>query len=102
VAGVPEDANGGKAAVPFPDSDNGEAMWCAYGWPLQAGRTGNLVFFVSQNGVILQTQNRGAGAYSTTAGGPNFDAAFTLPLDMSSVPAVGIPANDGNLWVPVN
>lgn len=101
VAGVAEDPTGGKTAPPFPDPNNCESMWCAYGWPLQAGRTGNIALFVNQTGAILETRNRGAGAYSGTGNGPNFDAAFMLPGDMSSEVAISIAANDGNIWVPV-
>jgi prepilin-type N-terminal cleavage/methylation domain-containing protein len=103
VAGVAEDPTGGKTAPPFPDPNNCESMWCAYGWPLQAGRTGNVTLFVNQTGAILETRNRGAAPYTGagTGTGPNFDAAFMLPGDMSSDVAIGLPANDGNTWVPV-
>ncbi len=101
VAGVAEDATGGKTAAPFPDPDNCEAMWCAYGWPLHAGRTGNIAVFVNQTGAIMETRNRGAGAYSGSTNGPAFDAAFVLAGDMSSTIAVGVPAVDGNTWVPI-
>jgi prepilin-type N-terminal cleavage/methylation domain-containing protein len=99
VGGVAEDPNGGKTAAPFPDPNNCEVMWCAYGWPLEAGSTGNVVFFVNQTGGILETRNRGAAQYTGTPGGPNFDAAFSLPGDMSSAVAIGVPAADGNLWI---
>lgn len=102
VVGMAEDPGGGKLAGPFPDSDNGELLWCCYSWPLQATRSGNRAFFVNQGGDVLQTSNRGGAAYSGTGAGPAFDASFSIPLDISSVPGVnGIPANDGNLWVLV-
>jgi len=100
VAGIAEDPLGGKLAGPFPDPNNGEVFWCAYAWPLNAGQTGNIALFINQSGALLQTRNRGAGAYSGAAAGPLFDAAFSLPNDMSSDLALGVPANDGNLWVP--
>ena len=100
VPAIPEDPTGGKLAGPFPDPDNGEVFWCAYAWPLNAGQTGNVALFINQSGAILETRNRGPGAYSGAAGGPTFDAAFTVPNDMSSDLAIGIPANDGNVWVP--
>ena len=102
IVGIAEDPGGGKLGGPFPNPDNGELFWCAYAWPLQVRRTGNRAFFVNQRGDLLQTSNRGGGAYSGTGGGPAFDAAFSVPLDMSSVSGInGIPANDGNLWVLV-
>jgi prepilin-type N-terminal cleavage/methylation domain-containing protein len=102
VAGIPEDPGGGKVAAPFPDSDNCETMWCAYGWPFQRGSTGNVAFFVNQTGAIMQTANRsGAGTlYDGVGGGPNFDAAFQVAGDMGGEIAIGVPAADGNLWVP--
>ena len=102
VAGIAEDPGGGKLGGPFPNGDNGELLWCAYAWPLQVGGSGNRAFFVNQRGDLLQTMNRGGAAYSGTGGGPAFDAALSVPLDMSSVSGInGIPANDGNLWVLV-
>ena len=102
VAGIAEDAGGGKLVAPFPDSDNGEMLWCAYAWPNQVNWTGTRAFFVNQRGEIMQTANRGGGAYSGSGGGPTFDAAFSAPLDMSSpVSGNGLAANDGNLWVTV-
>ena len=102
VGGMSEDNGGGKSAAPFPDSDGGEQFFCAYAWPLSAGKTGNKAYFINQEGVILQTSNRGAGAYSGLASAPAYDAAFTVASDMGS-PAVraGGAANDGNTWVPV-
>jgi prepilin-type N-terminal cleavage/methylation domain-containing protein len=100
--GIPEDPNGGKVGAPFPDPNNGEQTWCCYGWPLTAGTTGNKCFFINQEGLILQSANRGAGAYSDVTGAPPFDAAFSLPNDMTSpLPAAGVLANDGRSWVPV-
>ena len=99
VSAIPEDANGGKLGAPFPNPNNNEVFWCAYAWPLGAERTGNVALFVNQSGTIMQTRNRGPAAYEGLAGGPAFDAAFSVPGDMSSDPAIGVPANDGNLWV---
>lgn len=100
VPAIAEDPTGGKLVAPFPDSNNGEVFWCAYAWPLNAGQTGNVALFINQNGSILETRNRGAGAYSGVAGGPAFDAVFSVPNDMASDLAIGVPANDGNVWVP--
>ena len=100
VAGIAEDVTGGKTAPPFPDSDNGEAMWCAYAWPLKAAGTGNTAYFINQTGQLLQMANHGAASYSGPAAGPNFDAAFSAPLDMGSLIAInGLIASDGKQWV---
>ncbi len=100
-AGIAEDANGGKAAGPFPDSDWCEEVFCAYAWPVRAGATGNKCFFINQDGLIVQTVNRGAGAYSGIAGGPNFDAAFLVAGSMHARHALNAAGSDGRTWVPV-
>lgn len=100
IAGIAEDVTGGKTAGPFPDSDNGEAIWCAYAWPLKAAGTGNTAFFINQTGQLLQTANHGPTAYSGPAVGPRCDAAFSAPNDMGSLIAInGLIASDGNAWV---
>jgi len=109
TAGVGEDVGplpgGGKQGAPFPDPDNGEVLWCCYAWPISQAQTGNRVFFINQEGDLMQTANRAGAAtlYSGTAAGPAYDAAFdpTVANDMGSPMANGIAANDGNLWVPV-
>ena len=100
IAGLAEDAGGGKTGAPFPDPETCESMFCAYAWPISAGVTGLRCFFINQEGVILETQMRGPGAYSGAAG-PTFDAAFSVAGDMASPLAQGVPAIDGNNWVPV-
>jgi len=102
VAGLAESAGGGAGAV-FPGPDNGESLWCAYAWPLSASLSGNRAFFINQDGDLLQMSNRGGAGvrYTTAAGGPDFDAAFTGAADMSSRPATGVAGVDGSLWVPV-
>jgi prepilin-type N-terminal cleavage/methylation domain-containing protein len=103
---VAEDATGGYAAT-FPDSDNGEVLWCCYAWPVQFSQTGNRAFFVNQAGDIYQYNNKGAANYTGTAGGPTGDEIFQVANDMGSpvcnVAAPGGPAlgQDGENWVPV-
>ncbi len=100
--GLPEDPTGGKLGAPFPDSDFGEQMFCAYAWPRSASNTGQAAFFVNQEGLILRTFNRGPAAYTGTTNVPAFDAVFAQPTDMSSPLGIhGLVANDGNLWVAV-
>ena len=102
VAGVAEDAGGGKLAAPFPDSNNGEVMFAAYPWPTNLQRSGEMVFFINQEGTLLRTQNRAPVPYDGLINMPAFDAAFTQPNDMSSQMALnGAVANDGNVWVAV-
>jgi prepilin-type N-terminal cleavage/methylation domain-containing protein len=103
VGGIAEDPTGGKLAGPFPDSANCATMWCAYAWPVVSGGSGNLVYFMNHSGQMLQMTNRGATKYSGLAGGPAFDAAFTIANDMGSTIAInGLPANDGNNWTPLS
>jgi prepilin-type N-terminal cleavage/methylation domain-containing protein len=103
TAGIAEDpTTGGKLGAPFPDSDNGEVLWCCYAWPIQASQTGNRVFFVNQEGDLLQMLNRQPVPYSTVAGGPAFDAVFSAALDMGSALGInGVAANDTFTWAPV-
>lgn len=101
MTGIAEDGNGGKLAGPFPDPNACETRFCAYAWPVRAGATGSRAFFVNQEGVILETPNRGATPYSGLGNGPDFDAAFAAAGDMSAGFARGLPAADGNTWRPV-
>jgi len=103
VAGIAEDpTTGGKLGGPFPNPDNGEVFWACYAWPLQAAQSGNRTFFINEQGDLLQTLNRGAAAYSGTAGGPPFAAVYSAAGDMSSPVGInGVAANDGNVWTPV-
>jgi prepilin-type N-terminal cleavage/methylation domain-containing protein len=106
VAGINEDATGGKLAAPFPGSNNAEVLWCAYAWPINQAQTGNRCFFVNQEGDLMQYNNRGAIVYSgaiLNAGvtSPTFDAAYTIAGDMSSPVAIGAVGIDGNTWVTV-
>jgi prepilin-type N-terminal cleavage/methylation domain-containing protein len=105
--GVSEDAGGGfgGGAGIFPDPDNGEVMWCAYAWPQDAGNTGNRAFFISQEGDLTATANRGAAPIVYTGAGdttthPAFSAAYTA-ADMSAPMAIGVQGVDTNVWVPV-
>ena len=100
-AGIAEDPTGGKSAGPFPDPDLCEDVFCAYAWPLRAGATGNKCFFINQDGLIVQSANRGAGAYSGLLGGPNFDAAFLAAGSMNAGHALNAAGADGRTWVPV-
>ena len=104
TAGIAEDAGGGKLGAPFPEPDNNEVLWCAYAWPINTGQTANRVFFVNQEGDLMQTNNRNAAPYTGTAGGPVFDAIYTIGGDMASPISIGgVPAAaiDTNTWVPV-
>lgn len=103
VTAVSEDPAGGKTAAPFPDPENAETFWCAYAWPFDAGVTGRSVYFISNDGQTLSFRNTGAVTYSGLLGGPDYDAAYTLPDDLSSPPSMdGVPGVDGNLWVVAN
>jgi type II secretory pathway pseudopilin PulG len=98
VGAITEDVNGGKTAAPFPDPNNCSIYWCAYGWPIDKGNSGNHTFFVNQDGQVLKSSSK-VTVYSTLAAGPSFDAAYTAPGDMSSTAAAnGVVAVDGNQW----
>jgi hypothetical protein len=85
------------------DADACEVLWCAYGWPVDVGTTGNRAFFVNQRGEILQTKMdvvpySGTGAIA--AGneayvGATMDTAIGMALNGVST------STDGNIWTPV-
>jgi prepilin-type N-terminal cleavage/methylation domain-containing protein len=100
--GVPEDATGGFATT-FPDSNNGEIMWCCYAWPVDLNSTGNRCFFVNQEGDLLQCQNRQAVQFTSNVAAtmPTFDEAYNA-ADMSSGLRVGTAGGPQNsIWTPV-
>jgi len=81
-------------------ANNSEILWSCYAWPMNLNQTGNRVFFVNQEGDLMQYNNRGATTYSG-ATTPAFDAAYTIAGDMASPVAIGVAGNDGNTWVTV-
>jgi len=103
--GVPEAASGGANPARPPDAQNAESGWCAYAWPVEAGVSGNRVFFVSSSGGILESDNKGARQrYQGTTSTPDAAAAL-LPGDTRSIlgpPASGKVGGDGGTWRPVN
>jgi prepilin-type N-terminal cleavage/methylation domain-containing protein len=108
--GLPEAAGGGPGGAGggapgpggFPDSDNAENMWCCYAWPIRADQTGNRAFFVNDEGLIFQFDNRGASPFSGTALMPDFGEAYNDPADMASGVRIGIAGGDqGTIWAPV-
>jgi prepilin-type N-terminal cleavage/methylation domain-containing protein len=102
VGAVAEDATGGKAAAPFPNSNNSEILWCCYAWPADDHKTGNRAFFTSHEGELLQCQNRSATPYDGTVKTPAFDEAFSTAGDMSSSLRIGIIGGaDNTIWSPI-
>jgi prepilin-type N-terminal cleavage/methylation domain-containing protein len=126
IPGVPEtgaEASGGQdPGSPFPDADNCEIYWCAYAWPVSAEATGNRVFFINQEGDVLQTLNNEGNTnvaqfYDGTGSVPAYDAAFSNMVgDPSASPLTGMGAdlgisvqilakgaetNDGNIWTVI-
>lgn len=102
TAGLPEALTGGANAMP--GSTECAILWACYAWPQNVTQTGNRAFFVNQEGDLLSTQNRGGAAvlYSASAGGPAFDAVFSIAGDMASPLGInGVASVDLNTWVPV-
>jgi len=104
--GAAEAANGGADAANLPDPDNCETTWCCYAWPANYRTSGNRVFFVNQQGDVIQTNNQGANqGYSSNSTPPEPDAGFLSPSTDDSimgVVAVGTIATDGGRWLAVN
>ena len=78
-------------------ADDAEVHWIGYAWPMDAGKTGNRVFVVDQEGDMLVCTNPG-GAYSGLAKKPALDAC--LPKDAKVDRASGKPyaGRDGLTW----
>jgi len=113
--GVGENAAGtgsvGGIAAPFTgvagelDPANCEIMWCAYAWPVDAEKTGNRVFFVNQEGDILQFDNRDQSYENLTE--PIAIAAYALDAGTATMETelglavMGFTAGDANIWTTV-
>jgi len=90
-------------------SDNCEILWMAYAWPVDAKKTGNRVFFINQEGDLIQYDNRDEQyeGVAAVANVPTFGAclsnenavvSFDEPLGLR---VMGKVANDGNVWTAV-
>jgi prepilin-type N-terminal cleavage/methylation domain-containing protein len=102
VAGIPELGTGGADPANFPNSNNGEILWCCYAWPVEVHKSGNRAFFTSHEGELLQCLNRSATPYTSTTKTPPFDEAFATPGDMSSALRIGaVGGADNTIWSPV-
>jgi prepilin-type N-terminal cleavage/methylation domain-containing protein len=128
VGAVPEtgaDRIGGATVNNFPDSDNNEILWGCYAWPAEAEATGNRVFFINQEGDLLQTLNNEGGsntavfyngsanaanvpvynaAYSDMVGDPNPNSLTGMGASLGITAMIdpsGAAAEDGNVWTVV-
>ena len=107
-AGVGEATTGGAKAASganAPDPVRSETLWCAYAWPSTRGTSGNRVFFISQAGDILTSDNRAPGQqYEGTMNTPAQDSAFLVTSSgyMSATTAANNSGKDGGTWTVVN
>ena len=95
-------AGGGADPASLPDSDNAEILWACYAWPVDAEKTGNRVFFINQEGELMQYDNRDQQYEGAT--GPTFAAALVGNTDMGAdlgLTAMGFVAGDANTWATV-
>jgi len=101
--GVGEMPNtGGTNPGSPPDAEGAEVLWCCYAWPLASNNSANRAFFVNQDGLIYQCQNRMAAPYTGTASTPAFDEAFTVPGDIGSAVRIGVAGGaNGTIWTTV-
>ena len=86
-------------------SANSEILWCCYAWPVDTEKTGNRVFFVNQEGDIIQFDNRDV-SYEGLTSVPAFDAAYSNATASSmeedlGLSVMGFTANDTNVWTSV-
>ena len=115
IAGAAESdaTTGGSQDPPTTGSDNCEIIWCCYAWPVAKESTGNRVFFINQEGDLLQTLNSDGQnspvPYEGLAAVPAYDAAFdsggssTLTGMGASlgITAQGLSPTDTNTWTIV-
>jgi prepilin-type N-terminal cleavage/methylation domain-containing protein len=107
IEGQAEDPGGGTVDGSFPLTDSTEILWCCYAWPVEATQTGNRVFFINNEGDLIQFDNREA-IYSGINNTPPWDAAYGddengdnhmgSPLGIT---AMGQVAGDGEIWTVV-
>ena len=95
----PGDAVGLDGGVGAIGVDLSETTWCAYAWPVKRGETGNRVFFVYQEGDVLQSANE-KGKWEG-ARGPTGSSAYR-GAGITGAPAVGTAGRDGDVWKVVN
>ena len=82
------------------DVNLAEVVWCAYAWPVEAGKTGKRAFFVNQMGDVLYADAAGYGGdkepspYAAFAPGPKGKPAGSMAADL----APGKKASDGRVW----
>ena len=101
-APVQELANGGPGAAVDPDAC--EVLWCAYGWPVDYGTTGNRAFFVNQRGEILQTKMdtvQYSGQVTPIVTGLEAYAGGDMSTAIGMAVAGASASNDLTIWTPV-
>jgi hypothetical protein len=100
-AGAPvgEAPGGGLAAVDV-DASLAARHWCAYAWPVEAGVTGQRVFFIDQAGDVLAAPNAD-GRCSGASGPPAPGAARAQGAGetLDAAPAANAVGSDGQRWV---
>lgn len=103
---VAEAPNGGADPSAFPDPNACETYWCAYAWPVAFNASSNRVFFVNEQGDILQSLNTNT-KYSNVLAPPP-EAAFASGGTVNSIAqptANTAPTKvgmDGEAWTNVN
>ncbi len=101
--GIAESAEGGST-LRLPGSNNAEVMWCCYAWPLVPTTPMKRAFMINQAGDVIGTANDSTNPYVGLDSAPAFDAAFSVPGDMGSEPALtslGLVSADRRVWAPV-
>lgn len=95
--GLPEIANGGPD--PAVNADACEYTWSCYAFPIQAGSSGSLAYYVDHRGEILST--RMTALTYDVGNSPLFNAALGGGSMTSPLGIQGVAANDGNTWSPL-
>ena len=95
--GIAEAANGGPAAGI--DADACEYTWSAYAFPVEAGSTGGMAYYIDHRGEILVT--RMDSTIYDSSSSPVFNAALSGPNMTSPLAIDGNVATDTNSWAPL-
>jgi len=102
---VSDEPGVGSTTLARIDAEGAESRWCAYAWPVDAGKTGNRSFFVDQRGSVYFSTPADFESYgglcSDNGNQPVYNAAYSHGSD-THMPSYGEAASDGNVWQMIN
>lgn len=82
------------------DPDLAERRFVCYAWPTMYGTSGDRTFVVDETGAIFGTDDPRYSGAAGPASGAAMSSGGLRSISGTVVP--GVPAQDGNVWTPVN